>query len=208
MERPGREKSVGRSSGSWAGLVSGISNNRLTGVVLIVFPEDPGKLECLAAADREPEPHLLLAHPLPLRRELVTVGARLPQELLVAPLPWLRGTRGGFGGRDRRRDYGGRDRLGGTRRGGRSGTRAGGPRPRPGAPPRTCRGRDGRRDCGGRARLGGTRRGGRSGTGAAALRPLPGHRLGTGRGRYRRVRGAPLEDRHGQQDGAGRSSSG
>src|ERR1035441_9786862 len=75
MERPGREKSVGRSSGSWAGLVSGISNNRLTGVVLIVFPEDPGKLECLAAADREPEPHLLLAHPLPLRRQLVTVGA-------------------------------------------------------------------------------------------------------------------------------------
>src|ERR1035441_2435376 len=65
MERPGREKSVGRSSGSWAGLVSGISNNRLTGVVLIVFPEDPGKLECLAAADREPEARLLLAHPLP-----------------------------------------------------------------------------------------------------------------------------------------------
>src|ERR1035441_9688837 len=162
MERPGREKSVGRSSGSWAGLVSGISNNRLTGVVLIVFPEDPGKLECLAAADREPEPHLLLAHPLPLRRELVTVGASLAPALLVAPLPWLRGTRGGFGGRDRRRDYGGRDRLGGTRRGGRSGT------------------------------------------GAAALRPLPGHRLGTGRGRYRRVRGAPLEDRHGQQERAGR----
>src|ERR1035441_2841369 len=143
MERPGREKSVGRSSGSWAGLVSGISNNRLTGVVLIVFPEDPGKLECLAAADREPEPHLLLAHPLPPRPE--------------------RGVpRGGFGGRDGRRDYGGRDRLGGTRRGGRSGT------------------------------------------GAAALRPLPGHRLGTGRGRYRRVRGAPLEDRLGQQERAGR----
>src|ERR1035441_7741261 len=88
MERPGREKSVGRSSGSWAGLVSGISNNRLTGVVLIVFPEDPGKLECLAAADREPEPHLLLAHPLPPRRELVTVGARLaPATLLPPPRP-------------------------------------------------------------------------------------------------------------------------
>src|ERR1035441_4298694 len=131
MERPGREKSVGRSSGSWAGLVSGISNNRLTGVVLIVFPEDPGKLECLAAADREPEPHLLLAHPLPLRRELVTVGASRAHWLLVAPPPWLGGTRGGFGGRDRRRDYGGRDRLGGTRRGGRSGTGGAAPRPLP-----------------------------------------------------------------------------
>src|SRR5450755_2563049 len=104
MERLGREKSVGKSSGSWAGVVSGISNNRLTGVVLLVFPERPGKLERLAAADREPESQLFLADPLPLHRELVTVGAGIAQQLLVAPLPRLRGTRRDVGGQYRLRD--------------------------------------------------------------------------------------------------------
>src|ERR1017187_6896262 len=124
MERWGREKSTGRSSGSWAGLFSGISDNRLTGVVLIVFPERPGKLKRLAAADREPETQFLLADPLPLRRELVAVGAGIAQQLLVVPLPWLRSTRGGLGGRDRRQ-YRLRDRRG-RGRGQRTGEGRGG----------------------------------------------------------------------------------